>query len=964
MTSQESGMNQKIHAALLLTASLVIAFSTAWSVSKPAFTVTSGPAEKISINPDFGTAESVTGRFTVADGADHAEKARNFIASRQTDFKIQQPDRELELISETTDALGLTHVRFRQMYQGIPVWGCQTIVHFENDRTIYSIGGQTVPTPGFGVSAAISQESAKELASEAVKDQLTEKNLASAVETVIFPNNGDPRLAQLVTITSPVNGAIRWRVFVDAQSGEILQKYDDIQFDGPDIGSGPDTRDSIRPLNIYDLSGTFYLIDATHSAWIYTYDNYYNSGPLSTDADGDKIWDDFFSQKAEVAAHYYVKLSYEYFLNTFGRDSYDNAGADIIANTHDPLYVNNAYWNGQGVNFADGDGVNYLPFSGSLDVVAHELAHGVTEYSAGLVYQYQYGALNESFSDVFGAMVDRDDWYLGEEIGLLGNYIRSMEDPNLKGHPKHMNDYRNLPLSTDNGGVHINSGIPNHAYYNAATAIGKDKAEQIWYRALTVYLTPLSGFYFFAGMVTQSAVDLYGYPSAEVDGVESALADVGLGTAYADPEWVQTGALVGQSAGDDIWIHNPGTSTGSQTVTVIPPSITGLTVAPGPGYQEIIPDGDSSQFVVTYDATSLDECNVGNYFDTLRFEVTGAYGVTYIKLPMTVTVGLTTRSLESTLFSTSCLTARTYNTSAMDNFSRGGIDVLYDASLIVGMIDGASYRVYRDVFETQSLIPVDFISTSLGSETFRIASNDGRIQGRVTYTYDTDDAGNCDFIIADYSLFNYCDTALNIFSGLVADFDIDNSGSNQANFDDPRDMVYIMNDGDTRAVGTVLLSGSSRNLRALYNPSLVYNGAFTDAVAYNELFATNNLSGLFGGDWSTMLTFGNTQIGPGDTAQYQVAFLYSNTGSSGLGGIADRAAAFAASLGYVCGDVNGDGNINILDVTALISYLYKSGPTPDPIQAADANGNGAVNLLDVTHLINYLYKGGSAPICP
>ncbi|MEW5923108.1 MAG: M4 family metallopeptidase [Candidatus Zixiibacteriota bacterium] len=955
-------MNPRFNLVALLVFCLVFGFSTAWTASNQAYRVTGGPVEKMTISPDFGTVETVSGRFTVADGASFADKARSFVASRQTDFKIQQPAQELELISEKTDNLGLTHVRFQQVYQGVPVWGCQTIVHFENDRTIYIIGGQTIPTPQMSVAASIDDASAEQLAIDALKDQLTEKNLATSAETVIYPNAGNPRLAQLVTITSPVNGAIRWRVFVDAQTGDILNEFNDIQFDGPDIGSGLDTRDSVRPLNIYDLSGTYYLIDATHSAWIYTYNNYYNGGPLSTDLDGDKIWDDVVGQKAEVAAHYYVMKSYEYFLNTFGRDSYDGAGTDIIANAHDPVYVNNAYWNGQAVNFADGDGVNYLPFSGSLDVVAHELAHGVTQYTAGLIYQYQSGAINESFSDVFGAMVDRDDWYLGEEIGLVGNYIRSMEDPNLKGHPKHMSDYRNI--STDNGGVHINSGIPNHAYYHAATWIGKDKAEQIWYRALSTYLTPSSGFYFFAGMVIQSTIDLYGYPSPELDSVEAALADVGLGTSYAKPDWVQAGALIGESSSNDIWIFNPGTSAGSQTVTVIPPSITGLTVGPGPYYQEAIPDGDSSQFVITYDATTFDECGVGSFFDTLRFEVTGAYGTTYIKLPMTVTVGLTTRDLQGLYFSTSCLTARTYNTSALDELSRGGIDVLYDASLVVGMIDGASYKVYRDFFETQSLIPVDIISVSPGSETFRIASKDGRIQGRVTYTYDIGDAGNCDFIIADYSLFNICDTALNIFTGLVADLDVDYSGSNQANFDDPRDMVYVMNDGDTRAAGTVLLSGSSRNLRALYNPSLIYNGAFTDAVAYNEMFATNNLSGLFAGDWSTLLTFGNTQIGSGDTVQYQVAFVYSNTGSSGLGDIADRAAAFAASLGFVCGDVNGNETVNILDVTALITYLYKGGPAPDPLDAADVNSSGNVNLLDVTFLISYLYKGGPAPNCP
>ena len=163
------------------------------------------------------------------------------------------------------------------------------------------------------------------------------------------------------------------------------------------------------------FGGTYQLVDATRSMFvapasnltgvIVTYDDYYSSGPISTDPDGDKVWDDLTTMKAEVSGHYYARQTYDYFLNTFGWDSYNNSGSSIIVNVHDPLYTNNAYWNGQAINFADGDGSNYKPFSGSLDVVAHELAHGVTQYTAGLIYRDQSGALNESYSEIGRAHV-------------------------------------------------------------------------------------------------------------------------------------------------------------------------------------------------------------------------------------------------------------------------------------------------------------------------------------------------------------------------------------------------------------------------------------------------------------------------------------------------------------------------------------------------------------------------------
>ncbi|MEP6814001.1 MAG: M4 family metallopeptidase, partial [Marmoricola sp.] len=193
--------------------------------------------------------------------------------------------------------------------------------------------------------------------------------------------------------------------------------------------------------------------------------------------------------------------------DVFARDSYDGKGAGVLATVHYGKDYDNAFWDGSQLVFGDGDGKVFDRFTKPIDVLAHELTHAVTEKTAGLTYQGQSGALNESISDVVGVCVKQRvlgqlaadaDWLVGEGIfrpGVKGAALRSMkapgtayDDPNLGKDPQvgSMSDY--VQTSDDNGGVHINSGIPNRAFQLAATAIGGSSAEgagRIWYAALT-----------------------------------------------------------------------------------------------------------------------------------------------------------------------------------------------------------------------------------------------------------------------------------------------------------------------------------------------------------------------------------------------------------------------------------------------------------------------------------------------
>jgi Zn-dependent metalloprotease len=209
------------------------------------------------------------------------------------------------------------------------------------------------------------------------------------------------------------------------------------------------------------------------------------------------------SDEAVDNAYDYVGTVRDYLANVLNRNSIDNAGMDIILNVHFGVNYMNAFWDGDELTFGDGDGTIFINFAKSLDVVAHELVHGVTQFTANLEYQGQSGALNEHFSDVFGTVVtqyaqgqtaDTADWLIGDEImgpDLYGEALRSMKAPGtaydntLLGQdpqPAHMNDYYAGPA--DNQGVHINSGIPNRAFFLVSEAIGTDKAAAIWYHAL------------------------------------------------------------------------------------------------------------------------------------------------------------------------------------------------------------------------------------------------------------------------------------------------------------------------------------------------------------------------------------------------------------------------------------------------------------------------------------------------
>ena len=250
--------------------------------------------------------------------------------------------------------------------------------------------------------------------------------------------------------------------------------------------------------------------------------------------------------------------TYDLYDQEFGRNSIDDRGLRLDSTVHYLEGYDNAFWNGAQMVYGDGDGD--LPeeerlwnrFTIAVDVIGHELTHGVTQYEANLAYRSQPGALNESFSDVFGSLVkqrvlgqsaDQADWLIGAGLftsNVNGVAIRSMKEPGTAyddpvlgkdPQPGHMNDYQDLPPWYDNGGVHINSGILNHAFYFVATEIGGyawEKAGQIWYVTLRDRLRRNADFQAAANLTFQVAGELYGARSPEQEAVRNGWTKVGL----------------------------------------------------------------------------------------------------------------------------------------------------------------------------------------------------------------------------------------------------------------------------------------------------------------------------------------------------------------------------------------------------------------------------------------------------
>lgn len=541
-----------------------LATTLALSAFMPVSAQNGGTQEDIQWNRTYQVPQFISGQLTAPSEKAAKDVVYSYLKNKQSVFKFSgDPAVNFVLKEEKVDELGFSLLKFQQVYKGVPVYGGVITAHVDKDGVLTALSGTALPELDKkdalkGSSKVIKKDAVavaeKDLVNELGSAPVYEKNPQSKL--VIYALDTEPRFAYEVTMEFLDPSPGNYVYFVDAITGEVINSYNKMATAKPGTGTGQGLTgtistgtgygvlgDSKSLTTLYNTSG-YHLADATRGNGILTYD-----GQTRTRIPG-KLWvdaDNVFRSSydaAAVDAHVYAGQTYDYFKEVFNRNSFDGNGAQIISTVHYGRNYNNAGWTGSQMIYGDGDGVNFIEFSGSLDVVAHELTHAVTDRTAELIYQNESGAINESMSDVFGTLVEfyfnnDPDWDMGEDIytpGIQGDALRSMSDPTIQGDPDH---YSVRYTGTgDYGGVHINSGIINKAAYLLANGgshygvnvngIGNDKLGDIFYRALTQYLTPSSNFSHLRASAVQSATDLYGASSAEVASVKSAFDAVGV----------------------------------------------------------------------------------------------------------------------------------------------------------------------------------------------------------------------------------------------------------------------------------------------------------------------------------------------------------------------------------------------------------------------------------------------------
>lgn len=541
---------------------------------------------------------------------------------------------ELRSAQVFQDALGFTHEKFQQYYQGVKVEGGTYTLHMQNGNIKLMTGffadiNNVNTSPSLPESAALGAAVSYVGASRYEWQEAAPAGQMPAQmpqgELVILPDADSrvpARLAWKFDIYA-MEPLYRAYVFVDAETGTVLTEHArihhaDVAATGTSLYNGTVSFTA-------DQTGTnaYRLRQTTSGGGVQTY-TLNNSTNYNNAADITSSSSNFTGNATGVQAHYGAEATYDYFFNAHGRNSYNGTGGVLRSYvSYSNNYVN-AFWDGTRMTYGDGNGTSYGPLV-SLDITGHEIAHGVTEYSANLVYQRESGALNESFSDIFGEMVEytalqalnggTNDWLMGDDIGIGSTApLRSMSNPNLYGDP---DTYGGTNWGNPNCGtptqsndycyVHSNSGVQNKWFYVLAvgesgtndigssysvTGIGRTKAAAIAYRNLTTYLGTNSTYADARAGSIQAAKDLYGAGSAEEIATTNAWYSVGVGSEYGNTSVSYCSSAGGNSSYE--WIAgvtigsftNTSGAAGysnftSQTITLTPGATVNVSLSPG-----------------------------------------------------------------------------------------------------------------------------------------------------------------------------------------------------------------------------------------------------------------------------------------------------------------------------------------------------------------------------------------------
>ena len=478
------------------------------------------------------------------------DRAAQRIIGNADDFTVK---------SVQIDELKMAHTRVQQTIGGVPVWGGEAIVHLKADGSLFAITDDLRESISINTTPNYTAEEAITFARRMYSGS---KHLTEDPKADLWIYHGEDRdhLAYRVQMRREdgTKNTAMPVIFVDAQTGENVFQYDNLQ-----TGSGPSLYSGTVTIGTSRVGTTYYMENTTRKVGTFNYNNGTSSAARFTDTDD--VWN-ATAQRAGVDASYGAEATMNFYQNAFGRNGIDGSGGPgtttaaansaiglITSRVHYSSNYNNAFWNGSYMTYGDGDGSTFTPLV-TLDICGHEMTHGVTERTANLTYSNESGALNESMSDVMGTMVERSvrpttwNWKIGEDAytpGTAGDALRLMDNPHAVGDPDHYS--LRYTGTSDNGGVHTNSSIANHAFYLiaaggtnrvsgvAVTGIGPAAAQSIWYKALTTYMTSSTNFAGARTATLSAATAIYGATSAQYNSVLTGWCAVGVGACAGTP---------------------------------------------------------------------------------------------------------------------------------------------------------------------------------------------------------------------------------------------------------------------------------------------------------------------------------------------------------------------------------------------------------------------------------------------
>jgi Zn-dependent metalloprotease/plastocyanin len=494
---------------------------------------------------------------TTGTGQQFSKDGKEFLKN-----KLSLPnDFDLNEINSTNDKFG-KHVKYQFTYKKIPIAGYVFGIQMDENKVLSANGYYKIPKEKANKDQAlISEEKALSKALDYVNAKIylweTDVNQNKPESKLFYiEKEGELVLVYQFDIYSeePLS---RQYVYVNAETGEVEKTTERIHIYTNATGTAVTKYQGTKTIKTDLNGGTYRLRENSRGSGIETYDlnnsTSYSSAVDFTDADN--YWNTTANQdNAAYDAHFGSEATYDYYFNKFGRNSIDGAGFALKSYIHYSSGYVNAFWDGNRMTYGDGDGSSYTALT-SIDIVAHEITHGLTEHTSNLNYSYESGALNESFSDIFGTAIDfyanptTANYLMGDQISVSGTPFRSMINPNMYDQPDTYHGAYWYTGSDDNGGVHYNSGVQNYWFYLlcvggngtndigntfSVSPIGMDKAAAIAYKTLTVYLTPSSQYADARYFSIQSAIDLYGECSPEVINVTNAWYAVGVGAAYSN----------------------------------------------------------------------------------------------------------------------------------------------------------------------------------------------------------------------------------------------------------------------------------------------------------------------------------------------------------------------------------------------------------------------------------------------